>query len=226
MIRKLAVAAASIAASFFASSCESNRHMHKSQSSPSIAQSRQSALPHVAARISAAQAAEDRMIAMRKDEGWIDAKADMATLGSVSVGVDYVYIGKVPVATIDDERRWWTNNEYLAVRLILENKSTTKKVPYRNSKLIGSPDQLFLAGLLVRDSNGNDLGEGLSGSAVPEGRAFDANIYPDRAITDQLVFELPVSFASGLELTFTLHHQGKSGLVRFFIPPGMIERRL
>ncbi len=62
-----------------------------------------------------------------------------------------------------------------------------------------------------------------SAMSKPEGRVDRESIYPGKAITDVLIFELPVENAEHLDLELPAENFGGTGMVRLRIPARMVD---
>jgi hypothetical protein len=152
------------------------------------------------------------------DSSW--APPDKAVqLGDLQIQVTEVVIGKVPL-----EGHRTSEDTHLIVRLYLLNTSPTKKVEYRSW---GGEDFSFDRDhATCKDNFGNSYYRrefGLFSRPVGAAKGVES-IYPNKSVTDVLVFEVPVSKVTYLDLELSASNYGSEGTVRFRIPVSVIRR--
>jgi hypothetical protein len=143
-------------------------------------------------------------------------------LGNVQVQVTRVVRGKVPIErTIGEDAE--SKSDLLSVYVEITNLDPALKVDYRTFA-----GELFtIDKATLKDDVGNtyrltDFGI----SAKPKGATTSAAIHPGKAISDHLVFELPVDQAQFLILELPADRVGiPKGAFRFKIPVSAIETR-
>lgn len=115
-----------------------------------------------------------------------------------------------------------SKDKLLIISLHIENTSVAKKIEYRGSA--GGRFSTETAASL-RDDLDNSykrIAFGLSTQLV--GQVSSESIYPNKSISDLLVFEVPVEKASFLKLELPAAVFGGTGKLRIKIPMKMVER--
>jgi hypothetical protein len=134
----------------------------------------------------------------------------------VQVRIAEVSIGKVPLKTIG--RDTTSKKDLLMVRLELLNINPTEKVEYHSW---ASRDILFDRDCpTLKDNFGNSckwvsFGRGTRPAGTVEG---SKSIYPNKPVSDVLVFEVPRDTATHVDLELPATNFGGEGMLRFRIP--------
>jgi hypothetical protein len=138
-------------------------------------------------------------------------------LGDLQVRITETAIGKVP---LKDAFRQGTTSEdnLLMVKLELLNINPTKKVEY--TSWAGKDISFNRDDATLKDNFGNTYKRvGFGSTSYPVGAVgWSTSVYPDKAITDVLVFEVPLEKATYLDLELPAQNYGGEGMVRFRIP--------
>ncbi|AMV30035.1 hypothetical protein VT84_36920 [Gemmata sp. SH-PL17] len=146
-------------------------------------------------------------------------QGNMMRVGACEVSMLRAVRGKVPIKTpfgLEDER---SQEDVFTIYLQIKNATATKKVEYKPwSDLVS-----FNLPPSLKDNFGNtykrtSFGLGTKPVGVAEGTS---SIHPGKSLTDTLVFEIPISNATYLELELPAEAYGDEGKVRFRIslPP-------
>jgi hypothetical protein len=144
-------------------------------------------------------------------------------LGDLQVQIVQTTIGKVPLKTITGDAV--STNVLLMINLELLNTNPTQKAEYHSWTGRGLTFDRDYASL--KDNFGNtykraDFGLGSRPVGAVEG---SGSIYPNRSLTEVLVFELPVNAATHLDLELPAKNYGSEGTVRFRIPLESVVRK-
>jgi hypothetical protein len=153
---------------------------------------------------------------------WADAR-DTVQQGDLQVRITMVKIGKVPLKdTFRDGSE--SANELLAITLELKNVNAAKKLDYstwRGNRISFDRDYATLEDNFENNYKRISFGFGTS----PDGAiSVVESIYPDKVVTDLLVFERPLDTVEFLRLELPAKNFGGSGMLRFQIPKAMIVR--
>jgi hypothetical protein len=149
------------------------------------------------------------------EPGW--ASPDQAVVqGDLQVQITETIIGKVPLKDIF--REGMSKDDLLMVKLDLINTSPTKRVEYHS--WAGKDISFDRDYATLRDNLGNGykrISFGLGTYPVGAVERSEA-IYPNKSLTDVLVFEVPVDTATYLDLELPAKNYGSEGMIRFRIP--------
>lgn len=151
------------------------------------------------------------------DPEWIPA-TKTAKRGLVEVRVVSVSLGKVPLISIlDSDRESRSEEELISIKLEISNTSQTKKLNYRSwdgGRLAIERDYATL-----RDNFENTYKRISFGATTRPVGAIKGSesIYPEKSITDVLVFEIPVGRATHLDLELPAANYGDEGFIRIRI---------
>lgn len=158
--------------------------------------------------------------AIKGREEWVTAPTP-AKLGDVIVIVRTAKIDRVPLKVIQGEGQ--SEEPMLMVNLEITNTNPNRKIDYKSWAGQSISFQRDFATL--KDNNGNNykrISFGLS--ERPIGRSDSDSIYPEKALGDVLVFEMPLKTAETLDLELPAANVGEKGSFRIRIPAAMIER--
>ncbi|OWK46640.1 hypothetical protein FRUB_00339 [Fimbriiglobus ruber] len=157
--------------------------------------------------------------------------------GDVSVHIEWSYIGKVQLEEIVPMDGAGSKDEHFAVKLSLTNINPTKKVEYHSWGGAEIPTDGDFAALkesvamhknaaTLKDNFGNNYKRVNFGLVTKPVGAVSGNesIYPNKTITDVLVFEKPLDTVTNLDLELPAKHYGNEGVVRFRIPITTLSR--
>jgi hypothetical protein len=128
----------------------------------------------------------------------------------------------VPLKTFSGESA--SKDDLLIVRLDLLNTNQTKKVEYYS--WAGTDFSLGRDYATLKDNFGNRykrVGFGLGTHPVGAVEGSDS-LYPNKPLTDVLVFEAPLDAATYLDLELPAKNYGGEGMIRFRIPMKSISR--
>jgi hypothetical protein len=158
----------------------------------------------------------------KSEPEWADATKGAVRQADLQVQVTQVTIGQVPLKTITGNSR--SKDNLLMVKLELLNTNPTKKVEYHSwSGKDISFDRDFAT---LRDNFDNSykrISFGLG--SYPLGAVERSeSIYPNKSVTDVLVFELPLDTMEYLRLELPAKNFGGTGMLRLQIPKAMIQR--
>jgi len=158
----------------------------------------------------------------KSEPEWADASKGAVRQGDLQVQITQVTIGQVPLKTITGNSK--SKDNLLMVKLKLLNMNPTKKVEYHSwSGKDISFDRDFAT---LEDNFGNSykrISFGLG--SYPVGAVErSASIYPNKSVTDVLVFEVPLNTIEYLRLELPAKNFGGTGMLRLQIPKAMIQR--
>lgn len=155
-------------------------------------------------------------------EEWVVAPGP-AQLGAIVTRLPSAKVSPVQFKDIGADT-YESKDAYLVIEVDVSNASANKKATYRTwgdlGSMFTSDDDAKLA-----DNFGNTyrlISFGITSNVV--GRVKAGSIYPGKAIVDVLVFEPPVDGIAYLDLTLPAGNVGESGVYRFRINAGSIER--
>jgi hypothetical protein len=162
--------------------------------------------------------------AAEPEEQWASA-TDTVKQGDVTVRITSAKSGKVPLTRAFGHSESESADPLLAIEVLITNTSANKKVEYYT--FMGHDFSIGSDYASLRDNFDNvyrrrNLNSGIS---KPIGANEFESIYPNKSITDVLVFELPVGTAEYLNLELPAQSFGGTGLLRFQIPASMIQKR-
>jgi hypothetical protein len=128
----------------------------------------------------------------------------------------------VPLKTISDNSN--SKDDLLMIRLELLNTNPTKKVEYKT--WAGRDFSFDRDYATLQDNFGNIYKRITFGfGSFPIGAVDRSDsIYPDKTMTDVLVFELPLDTAAHVDLELPASNYGGEGMIRFRIPKKYIKR--
>lgn len=145
-------------------------------------------------------------------------------LGDLKVQITETTIGKVQLKDIFREDAT-SKEDFLIVKLELRNLNPTKKVEYRS--WAGEDFSLGHDHAALIDNFNNRykrIGFGLGSYPVGAVKGSES-LYPNKSVTDVLVFELPLDRATYLELELPASNYGCEGMIRFRIPKYMYDEK-
>jgi hypothetical protein len=153
------------------------------------------------------------------------ASPDQAVqVGHLKIQIEKISIGNVPVITADRQSAF-SSGKLLMIRLNLLNTNQTNKVEYQTWG--GKNDLTYHRQYATLYDNLGNRYMCISFGPVnrPEG-AIDQSesIYPNKIVTDLLVFELPNEGATEMDLELPAGNYGSEGMVRFRIPMKSVTR--
>jgi hypothetical protein len=158
----------------------------------------------------------------KSEPEWADASKGAVRQGDLQVQITLVTIGQVPLKTITGNSK--SKDNLLMVKLELLNMNPTKKVEYHSwSGKDISFDRDFAT---LKDNFGNSykrISFGLGSYPVGAVERSES-IYPNKSVTDVLVFEVPLDTIEYLRLELPAKNFGGTGMLRFQIPKAMIQR--
>jgi hypothetical protein len=136
--------------------------------------------------------------------------------GDLEVRITKTAIGKVPLKAIGRDTS--SKGDLLMVSLELLNTNPMKKVDYLT--WAGSNFSLDRDFATLSDNFGNQYKRVSFGlGTYPVGAVQRSeSIYPNKAVTDVLVFEAPIEAATHLDLELPAKNYGCEGMIRFRIP--------
>jgi hypothetical protein len=158
----------------------------------------------------------------KSEPEWADASKGAVRQGDLQVKITQVTIGQVPLKTITGNSK--SKDNLLMVKLELLNMNPTKKVEYHSwSGKDISFDRDFAT---LKDNFGNSYKRISFGpGSYPVGAVErSASIYPNKSVTDVLVFEVPLNTIEYLRLELPAKNFGGTGMLRLQIPKAMIQR--
>ena len=153
-------------------------------------------------------------------EEWTSA-ASAVRQGDVQVRITAVAVGKVELKDMFGEKEE-SKGAFLKIGVEVTNLSAAKKIDFRTWRGTGFSFGGEFAALT--DDHQNSYKRVSFGSSSPAGGVESESIYPEKAIADVLVFEVPVAAATSLRLQLPAGNFGGEGMLRFEIPAGMIGR--
>jgi hypothetical protein len=161
----------------------------------------------------------------RKAEAEAEAarKAAEVKHGDLQVRIAKASIGKVPLKDIFVGATK-SKDALLMVRLELLNTNPTKKVEYHTWS--GRSISFERDYATLKDNFGNSyrrIGFGLGTYPVGAVERFES-IYPNKPVTEVLVFEVPLDTATYLDLELPATNIGSTGMIRFRIPMKSVSR--
>ncbi len=155
-----------------------------------------------------------------KDGDWVDASSNAVRQGDVRVRISSV---KVDFVSGTDFRDFKSKEQHLLVHMKVENLSDNRKVDFTGWQAVEYFDEGNAPQL--RDNFNNKYKRITFGFATNiDGQILSASIYPEKSITDLLIFEVPVDGAEYLRLELPAKNFGGTGKLRLQIPKSMIQR--
>jgi hypothetical protein len=158
----------------------------------------------------------------KSEPEWVDASRFAVQQGALQIRVARVVIGPVPLKTLTGDSI--SQDDLLMIKLELLNTNPTKKVDYQTwSGRDISLDRDFAT---LEDNFGNSykrISFGLASYPVGAVERSES-IYPNKVVTDVLVFEVPLQTIDYLRLELPATNFGGTGMLRFQIPKTMIQR--
>jgi hypothetical protein len=166
--------------------------------------------------------AGDKAPPAKSEPEWADASKGAVRQGDLQVQITQVNIGQVPLKTITDNSR--SKDNLLMIKLELLNTNPTKKVEYHSWS--GKDISFDRDYATLRDNFDNSYKRISFGFAsYPVGAVERSeSIYPNKSVTDVLVFELPLDTMEHLRLELPAKNFGGTGMLRLQIPKAMIQR--
>lgn len=164
----------------------------------------------------------DSKPATKSEPVWADARKGAVRQGDLQIQVTQVTVGQVPLKTITGKSS--SKDNLLMVKLELLNTNPTKKVDYHtwSGKDI-SFDRDFATLKDNFDNTYKRISFGLGSYPVGAVERSES-IYPNKSVTDVLVFEVPLDTIEYLRLELPAENFGGTGMLRFQIPKAMIQR--
>ncbi len=144
-----------------------------------------------------------------------------AKLGDVVVVVLSVKVSKVALKGLGGAGE--SADALLIVNLGIGTTNPNRKIDYQT--WAGQDISIKRDFATISDNNSNHykrIGFGFSND--PIGRTDSNSIYPDKPVTDVLVFEVPLKTAEFLTIELPASNVGEKGFFRIRIPDSMIER--
>jgi hypothetical protein len=155
-----------------------------------------------------------------RPEEWVTAPTP-AKLGDVILNVRSVKIDRVTLKGIRGEGQ--SEEPLLMVNLEITNINPNRKIDYLT--WAGRDVSFERDYATLKDNNGNSYKRtSFGGFNKPLGRSESDSIYPEKALGDILVFEIPLKTAQALDLELPASNVGEKGFFRIRIPAAMIER--
>jgi hypothetical protein len=106
--------------------------------------------------------------------------------------------------------------------LEITNSNRNRKIDYRS--WAGSDSSFERDFATLKDNNGNSYERiSLGILDLPIGRSRADSIYPEKALKDILVFEIPLKRAAALDLELPASNVEEKGFFRIRIPASLIE---
>jgi hypothetical protein len=159
----------------------------------------------------------------KSESEWADATKGAVQQDNFQVKIAQVSVGKVPIR--DFNSNTISKNDLLMVKMELLNKNPTKKVEYHSwmNERDFTVSRNYAA---LKDNFANNYDMVSFGlGTYPDGAVRgSASIYPDKPVTDILVFEIPLESIEYLRLELPAKNFGGTGMLRFQIPKSMIQR--
>lgn len=144
-------------------------------------------------------------------------------IGGVQVRLVETAIGKISLEDIvrKDAK---SKDALLAIKLEITNTSTTKKITYRTWQ--GADFSFDRDFATLHDNYGNSYKRITFGfGSTPVGALGKSeSLYPNKAVSDLLVYEIPLDTALFLDLELPAKNFGEEGTVRYRIPLDSISR--
>ena len=142
--------------------------------------------------------------------------------GRVRVEVVSVKTGRVQLVQAFDGASGQSKNPLLQIELEITNLSDARKLDYRT--WAGADFSFNRDFATLRDNFGNTYKRiSFSGLSKPKGGTERESIYPGKAVSDLLVFELPIDKVQHLDLELPAENAGEKGMIRLRIPAEMIN---
>jgi hypothetical protein len=158
----------------------------------------------------------------KSEPDWADASKGAVRQGDLQVQVAQITIGQVPLKTITGNSS--SKDNLLMVKLELLNTNPTKKVDYHSwSGKDISFDRDFATLKDNFDNSYKRISFGLGSYPVGAVERSES-IYPNKSVTDVLVFEVPLDTMEYLRLELPAKNFGGTGMLRLQIPKAMIQR--
>ena len=171
---------------------------------------------------SAADTPDSRPKVTAPEQQWADAR-NAVQQGDLRVRIAKVSVGKVPLKDLFGEDST-SKDDLLMVTLALVNKNPTKKVTYHSWS---GRDISFERDYATLEDNFGNIYKRISfgfGSTPVGAVERSESIYPNKLVTDVLVFEAPLETIEYLRLELPAKNFGGTGMLRLQIPKDMIVR--
>lgn len=142
--------------------------------------------------------------------------------GDIALRVASVSIGRVPLRSGYGRTETTSEDELLAIRLKLINRSDSKKVSYQS--WMGGELSFTRDSASLTDNFGNSYKRITFGYGTEVvDHTESASLYPGKTLVDVLVFEPPVEAAEHLDLELPGGNIGGDGFLRIRIPRSMFK---
>lgn len=153
-----------------------------------------------------------------EDGKWHDASKGPITKGSVRVRVDKVVIDRFTVKRFDEDTRGESKEKFLQIFVTVENLSRNKILKFTG----WGKGTLFGTSPSLEDNFANAYHRAGSGFDIVGQVDGLVDVYPGKAVSDLLVFNLPVGGIEHLRLKLPCDNVDEKGDFRFEIPAAMI----
>jgi hypothetical protein len=150
---------------------------------------------------------------------WTNASAEPIRRGDVSVRILSAEIGR-PRLVRATGRAARPTDEFLILRVQLQNENTTRKLEYRGWAAGQSSGSVKLT-----DNFNNPYFQKSWQSATIDGQLTAESLYPGKPVEDVLVFQKPLQKAETLRLLLPAAAFGEKGMLGFEIPMAMVSLR-
>jgi hypothetical protein len=151
---------------------------------------------------------------------WANA-ANAVRQGDVKIQILNVRVGKVELESIMGSSQKSTA-DLLSIEIEVTNLSQAKKIDFTTWR--GGDFTLGADCASLKDENENNYKRITFGASTPVGSIERESIYPQKAIRDVLIFEVPVDAAKTLRIEMPADNFGGEGKIRFEIPTETIRR--
>jgi hypothetical protein len=160
----------------------------------------------------------------KSEPEWADASKGAIRQGDLQVKITKVTIGKVQLLDMAISAFKRSETNLLMVKLELLNANPTKKVEYHS--WLGEGFSFDRDSATLKDNFNNSYKRiCFNWDSYPvESVAGSKSIYPNKEVTDLLVFEVPVDTMEYLRLELPAKNFGGTGMLRLQIPKAMIQR--
>jgi hypothetical protein len=137
-------------------------------------------------------------------------------VGNAEFVITGARVGRVPLLQFGQPSH--SNHSLLMISLTIKNLSDTQKLSYRT--WAGADLAIGHDYATLKDELGNEYNRVSFGLVDIVGRTRAASIYPGDTISDVLVFEVPVSKATTLDMELPGANIGGTELIHVVIPAG------
>lgn len=142
-----------------------------------------------------------------------------AQLGDVIVRVLSAKVVERTPADFDD----WLWGPHLILKLQMSTTNPHRKTSYQTW---AGQQMSFNRDYAILIDNHDNTYKMIAGHKTPNARTESDSIYPERPLTDVLIFEVPLKSADFLTLDLPASNVNEKGFFRFRIPTSMIEWQL